>query len=593
MAQTLLLKRSAIPGKIPATSDLALGEVGVNTFDGRMYIKRNDGTATIKEIGGDQFPVQTGNNGKFLKTDGTSTFWSATGGTSSNIVQNVHSFTIGNVLRFNGTAYVLSSSIDASVSDVVGIVTAIVDANTFELTTSGFIVGLSGFVPSRSYFLSDTTPGALTDVEPSAIGTISKPLFIAITTTTGLFYNWRGIANVRPIEINALLPSQTGNNGNVLISDGSTVGWVSVAAATASNTVALVGHGFVVGNIVKATTTPAVPYALAQANNTANSLVYGIISAVSLSGYTVTTSGAVYGLTSLTQGSLYYLSDSTPGTLTTIEPVALNSISKPLLIATSTGDGVFFNQRGLSVGIAAAVPAQLLPTLTGQAGKFLTNNGSTPSWAPIVSGVSSVNGYTGAVTLSAAHLSSVLGTTPVQNADAAGSSTLISLTDAANAASVGYIPFAYAPTGIQQLRTDPGITYNASTNVLSTTATSAYYADLAEKYTTDVVYDTGTVVVVSMDDSVECSISTESSQYVVGVISAKPAFIMNADSPGQTVALIGRVPVRIIGPITKGQRVITSNVAGCATAGTLLSFATALTTDMNEGEKLVECVIIK
>lgn len=53
MAQTIKLKRSASPNAAPSTSDLALGEVAINTYDGKMYIKKSvGGTESIVEIGG-------------------------------------------------------------------------------------------------------------------------------------------------------------------------------------------------------------------------------------------------------------------------------------------------------------------------------------------------------------------------------------------------------------------------------------------------------------------------------------------------------------------------------------------------------------
>jgi len=52
MAQTIKLKRSAVAGKAPTTSDLDLGELGLNTYDGKLYAKKDDGTASIVEIGG-------------------------------------------------------------------------------------------------------------------------------------------------------------------------------------------------------------------------------------------------------------------------------------------------------------------------------------------------------------------------------------------------------------------------------------------------------------------------------------------------------------------------------------------------------------
>lgn len=52
MAGTVKLKRSAVSGKIPTVSDLALGELAVNTFDGKAYIKKSaNGVDSIVEIG--------------------------------------------------------------------------------------------------------------------------------------------------------------------------------------------------------------------------------------------------------------------------------------------------------------------------------------------------------------------------------------------------------------------------------------------------------------------------------------------------------------------------------------------------------------
>ena len=51
MAQTIKLKRSALQGTPPTTSSLELGEVAINTYDGKMYIKKDDGTESIVEVG--------------------------------------------------------------------------------------------------------------------------------------------------------------------------------------------------------------------------------------------------------------------------------------------------------------------------------------------------------------------------------------------------------------------------------------------------------------------------------------------------------------------------------------------------------------
>ena len=47
---TVKLKRSAVQGKIPTTSDLELGELAINTYDGKLYLKKDDGTASIVDV---------------------------------------------------------------------------------------------------------------------------------------------------------------------------------------------------------------------------------------------------------------------------------------------------------------------------------------------------------------------------------------------------------------------------------------------------------------------------------------------------------------------------------------------------------------
>lgn len=53
MAQTIKLKRSATQGAVPSTTQLALGEIAINTYDGKLFIKRDSGTESVVEIGGD------------------------------------------------------------------------------------------------------------------------------------------------------------------------------------------------------------------------------------------------------------------------------------------------------------------------------------------------------------------------------------------------------------------------------------------------------------------------------------------------------------------------------------------------------------
>ena len=50
MAQTVKLKRSAVAGNVPSTSNLELGELAINTNDGKIYFEKNDGSPSIETI---------------------------------------------------------------------------------------------------------------------------------------------------------------------------------------------------------------------------------------------------------------------------------------------------------------------------------------------------------------------------------------------------------------------------------------------------------------------------------------------------------------------------------------------------------------
>ena len=50
MANTVVLKRSAVQGKTPTTGDLALGELALNTYDGNLFFKKDSGTASIMSV---------------------------------------------------------------------------------------------------------------------------------------------------------------------------------------------------------------------------------------------------------------------------------------------------------------------------------------------------------------------------------------------------------------------------------------------------------------------------------------------------------------------------------------------------------------
>ena len=177
------------------------------------------------------------------------------------------------------------------------------------------------------------------------------------------------------------------------------------------------------------------------------------------------------------------------------------------------------------------------------------------------------------------------------NADTATEATNVTITDNNTANETVYLTFVDGATGTQGLETDTGLSYNPSTNVLSTTASQAQYADLAEKYTTDQEYEVGTVMMVNTSDASEVT-AAMAGNTAVGVISGAPAYLMNADSEGQAIALKGRVPVKVAGAVSKGQAVYVDD-NGVATASNTGSdmVGIALESNGDSGVKLVECIL--
>lgn len=94
-------------------------------------------------------------------------------------------------------------------------------------------------------------------------------------------------------------------------------------------------------------------------------------------------------------------------------------------------------------------------------------------------------------------------------------------------------------------------------------ATSAAYADLAENYVPDRHYEPGTVVVFGGDREIS-ETTADHDPRVAGVISTNPAYLMNSETTGLPVALTGRVPCKVVGPINKGDLLVTSRLPGVA-----------------------------
>ena len=132
--------------------------------------------------------------------------------------------------------------------------------------------------------------------------------------------------------------------------------------------------------------------------------------------------------------------------------------------------------------------------------------------------------------------------------------------------------FAATTSGaLTAVKQDSGLLYNPSTGTLTSAAftgvaSSAKYADLAERYTADSNYQSGTVLVFGGNEEV-----TESTQRldkrIAGIVSTDPAYLMNSELENSVaVGLQGRVPCKVIGEIRKGDLMVSSATPGHAEA---------------------------
>lgn len=136
-------------------------------------------------------------------------------------------------------------------------------------------------------------------------------------------------------------------------------------------------------------------------------------------------------------------------------------------------------------------------------------------------------------------------------------------------------------------------------NTIFAKATSAEYADLAERFEADAVYPAGTVVM--LGGPKEITIATEElSDDVFGVISTRAAYTMNgaagSDDTHPPIAMTGRVPVLVTGTVRKGDRLVAAGM-GLARAAkkdeitALNVIGRALENKTTPGEGTVEAVV--
>ena len=136
-------------------------------------------------------------------------------------------------------------------------------------------------------------------------------------------------------------------------------------------------------------------------------------------------------------------------------------------------------------------------------------------------------------------------------------------------------------------------------NTIFAKATSAEYADLAERFEADAAYPPGTVVMLGGEKEITAAMD-DATEEVFGVISTRPAYTMNGaagdNDTHPPIAMTGRVPVLVIGKVCKGDRLISAGngLARAARPGEATAFnviGRALTSKTSSDEGTVEAIV--
>lgn len=120
---------------------------------------------------------------------------------SSNHSKVAHGFALGDVLAVDSSGNFIGARSDSPTTcEVVGFVTDVIDADTFELTTPNTYARdlWTGLTPGHVYYVSSTVAGKLVDVVPVTPGFVNKPVMIAVNATSGIILNQRGVIIPQP-----------------------------------------------------------------------------------------------------------------------------------------------------------------------------------------------------------------------------------------------------------------------------------------------------------------------------------------------------------------------------------------------------------
>ena len=508
----------------------------------------------------------------------------------SNPINTTGNITGGNILggaNVNATTHTgVTVSVSGNVTGGNLITSAAISAAS--VSASGNITGgnLSGTgiagtlsTPSQTNITSVGTLGSLTVTANVAAGNVTTG---GLVTATG---NVTGGNLITSAAISAASVSASGN-----ITGGNLITSAAISAASVSASGNITGGNVNVGNITIATDL------ISSANATitidpatiGNAGLVVINGNLQVNGTTTTINSNVVSTNDLT---VNYANNAINGAAANGGGIEVGPIGSPFITwlydnsanvwTSSGGISAVGNITGGNLNAAGLSLSSNVVSALNVTGAIAGANVTTPGL------ISATGNITGGNVLGGANVNATThtGTT----VSVSGNITGGNLTVSTGTVTVGNIVNANG-NGIGNIGTT-----GSFFNTVFAKATSAQYADLAEKYTADAEYTSGTVL--SFGGAQEVTVTlTDADHRVAGVVSTNPATIMNAGLVSEhvaTVALTGRVPCSVTGTVRKGDSMVSAG-NGVARAETNPAISTVLGKSLEDfdGESgMIEIVV--
>ncbi len=496
-------------------------------------------------------------NGSVFKTISAAT--SSASAPTSNVTGDLWYDTVNQQLKvWSGAAFIVvgpaysssqgtSGAIPETITDSVG-ATKYITSLYVNNNRVGIVYDGAQFVPQAS--LLATFPNIYPGI---TLTTTNSPIF-AGTANNASYLN--------SLQSSQFMRSDTNTSTTgilrVLNDTGLTVGTSNVVSISQST-----NDGLLRSTVANANIT-------IQAN--VSGTIYNVATAQGLTGNFAIANAATVGTTLAVTGNLSAGNVNTAGRVSATGNVVGGNVIATTLVqgATLSATGnITANNLSTTNSISVGTTVSAAGNITAGAGAFFVGNGSQLTGLSAAVSVSKIENGTSVVQIGASGGNA--------NVSIGGVANVVVFTGGATSA---FFANAVSVPSIEKTGSNAVGNIGSSSNYFNrvfATATTALYADVAERFEADELLAPGTVVELGGVKEITRAreVLTES---VFGVISTRPAYTMNGgagdDDTHPAVAMTGRVPVQVIGSVCKGDRLVSAGngYARSAKAGEATAF---------------------